>query len=98
MDPARETRTVSHSVRPRSVTRRAPAPKTKSPTPRLDQRTKRSKVRRTRNAGGTGSTPHSGGLRRRSIGRPKPPPIYRVRGSTGGRAYFFAFANFLYEC
>src|SRR5207247_10990837 len=56
-----------------------PAARTSSPTPRLDHSTNKSKVRRTRNAIGTGSTPHSGGLRRRTIGRPKPPRIYRVR-------------------
>src|SRR2546426_3741806 len=47
----------------------APAARTSSPTPRLDHSTNTSKVRRTRNDGGTGSTPHSGGRRRRTIGR-----------------------------
>src|SRR3989442_925350 len=61
------------------LTRSVPAARTRSPTPRLDHSTNRSKVRRTRNACGTGSTPHSGGLRRRTMGRPKPPRIYRVR-------------------
>src|SRR3989454_492427 len=82
-EPTRATTADSASVRPNpkppTPTRSVPAARTRSPTPRLDHSTNRSKVRRTRNACGTGSTPHSGGLRRRTMGRPKPPCIYRVR-------------------
>src|SRR2546428_12737774 len=84
-EPTMDTTTLSQSVSPRSVTRRAPAARTRRPTPRLDQRTKRSKVRRVRRDSGTGSTPHSGGLRRRSITWPKSPDIYRIMELDGER-------------
>src|SRR5437016_10232608 len=48
-----------------------PAARTRSPAPRLDHRMNRSNVRRTRSDAGTGSTPHSGGLRSRTIRRRK---------------------------
>src|SRR3989449_7271654 len=82
-EPTNATTADSASVRPNpkppTPIRSVPAARTSSPTPTLDHSTKKSKVRRTRNATGTGSTPHSGGLRRRTIGRPKPPRIYRIR-------------------
>src|SRR5437870_5237468 len=82
-EPTNATTADSASVRPNpkppTPIRSVPAARTSSPAPRLDHSTNKSKVRRTRNAIGTASTPHSGGLRRRTIGRPKPPRIYRVR-------------------
>src|SRR5439155_803740 len=55
--------------KPNAWTRSAPAARTRSPAPRLDHRMNRSNVRRTRSDAGTGSTPHSGGLRSRTIRR-----------------------------
>src|SRR2546427_4335752 len=72
-EPKSATIADSASVRPKpkppTPIRSVPAARTSSPTPRLDHSTNTSKVRRTRNDGGTGSTPHSGGRRRRTIGR-----------------------------
>src|ERR1700704_6448884 len=86
-DPAMATAADSQSVRPNpnppTPTRRVPAANTRSPAPRLDHNTKRSKVRRTRSDSGTGSTPHSGGSRRRAIARSSPPGIYRVGRARG---------------
>src|SRR3989475_11629005 len=82
-EPKSATTEDSASVRPNpkppTPTRSVPAARTRSPTPRLDHSTNSAKVRRTRNACGTAPTPHSGGLRSRTMGRPKPPRIYRVR-------------------
>src|SRR5881409_1766537 len=83
-EPTRATTADSARVRPNpkppTPINSVPAARTRSPIPRLDHRTKRSKVRRTRNPCGTGSTPHSGGLRTRNIERPSPPCIYRIGG------------------
>src|SRR6058998_1356202 len=83
-EPKRATTADSARVRPNpkppTPINSVPAARTRSPIPRLDHRTKRSKVRRTRNPCGTGSTPHSGGLRTRNIERPSPPCIYRIGG------------------
>src|SRR2546426_1900691 len=88
---------VSPNPKPPTPMSSVPAARTSSPIPRLDQRTNRSKVRRTRNPGGTGSTPHSGGLRTRNIGRPSPPRIYRIGGRPAA-LHLFLFADFFYEC
>ena len=101
-DPAMATAADSHSVRPNpfdpTPTRSVPAAKTRSPAPRLDQSTKRSKARRLRSDSGTGSTPHSGGRRRRAIARPSPPGIYRVGGTRAPSDQRSSLANFLWEC
>src|SRR3989442_13695364 len=83
IEPTTGTAADSQTVKPSPTPARSsvPAARTRSPTPRLDQRTKTSNVRRIRRESGTGSTPHSGGLRRRSIGSPKPPDIYRTMES-----------------
>ena len=58
-EPASEMRSASRSPSP--GTRSDPATRTRRPTPRLDQSTKKSIPLRILCSAGTGSTPHSGG-------------------------------------
>src|SRR5690348_6712163 len=64
-EPMAATAPVSASVRPAKERTSDPARITSSPTPRLDQSTKRSKLPSVRLSPGTGAEPHSGGLSNR---------------------------------
>src|SRR3989441_1084241 len=81
-DPTTATSTDSPSVKPKpkppTPMRSVPAARTSNPMPRLDHNTKKSNAPMTRRESGTGSTPHSGGLRKRSIGSPRLTAIYRI--------------------